>query len=228
MSQRREQVRSLIRRAVAEMGNLAEQVLLVGGCAPALYPMTRVDVRETHDVDLVLRGSYASWHTFMETLRERGFRDRPGAATLCRLVKDDLELDVMPDDEPRLGTNRWYREAFDNPLVVAELGLRVVSPVYFLATKLVALQEPARNDDKDLRLSRDFEDIVLVLTGVGGLLDELSHGEEPVHRYCCFNLRQIAEQPVALEALELHLGTGAEVLRATAPLMLEQLRGLHP
>ena len=141
------------REASPELGPLADDVVLVGGCAPAMYAMARIDVRETRDIDLIVKGSYVAWHEFMQRLRSRGFLDRPGR-TMCRLAKDDLLLDIMPVDEPALGTNRWYRDAFECRMSVPDLGIHVVSPILFIATKLEAFSDPVREFAGDILASQ--------------------------------------------------------------------------
>jgi hypothetical protein len=56
-------------------------------------------------------------------------------------VSDNLIIDVMPTDPGMLGfANRWYRPAFAHAATIELAGykFRLISPAYFLATKLEA------------------------------------------------------------------------------------------
>jgi hypothetical protein len=47
MSEERDAAVARVRRVVAALGPLAEQVVLVGGSAPAAWPLTLADIRGT-------------------------------------------------------------------------------------------------------------------------------------------------------------------------------------
>jgi hypothetical protein len=71
----------------------------------------------------------------------------------------------MPCDEGILGfSNRWYREGIDNKILYklpSEQEIWIFSPIYLLASKVEAFL----GRGKDLRLSKDIEDIVILLDG---------------------------------------------------------------
>jgi hypothetical protein len=73
---------------------------------------------------------------------------REGAPT-CRWRSGDLPIDVMPTDERILGfSNRWYTPANVSAENIEIVGLRIrlITPIYFLATKLEAFRGRGNND----------------------------------------------------------------------------------
>lgn len=202
----RERIIRRLARVAEELGELREQMMLVGGSVPALLDMPSVDVRPTDDVDLVLQAGYGEWAKLQATLREHDFEHRPDAHA-CKMVKGDLELDVMPTNVAGLGTNRWYEEAFPRRVLHAASGFWVMTPVYFVATKLAAFQAPDREHGGDFRASRDLEDIVLVLFAISELRTGIAQGKDDVHRFIRFELKEtLAAHADALEILAGHLG----------------------
>ena len=109
-------------------------------------------MRPTYDVDAIAEiTSYAAYTDFSELLRKLGFtEDTSEGAPICRWRQKKTILDVMPIDEKILGfSNRWYKPAMDTALVhELEPGLRVrvVTGIFFLATKLEAFGGRGKND----------------------------------------------------------------------------------
>lgn len=174
--------------------DLLSQVAFVGGCTTALLitdAFAREAVRFTEDVDVIVHVlGYGKWQRLLTELRERGFRESPEDEIICRMrlpdarTGRDLIVDFMPDDEDILNfTNRWYRDALhsaaDHTLPSGTL-IRVVTPSYFLATKLEAYSGRGRNDPLT---SRDIEDILAVVDGRDSLHAELTQAEPAVRGY---------------------------------------------
>jgi predicted nucleotidyltransferase len=173
---------------------LVRQVAFVGGCTTALLitdAFARESVRFTEDVDVIVHVlGYGKWQGLLSELRQRGFRESPEDDIICRmrlpnaLIGRDLLVDFMPDDEAILNfTNRWYRDALrsatDHALPSGTL-IRVVTPGYFLATKLEAYRGRGRNDPL---ASRDIEDILAVVDGRDSLQSELLQAEPALGHY---------------------------------------------
>lgn len=173
---------------------LLRQVAFVGGCTTALLitdAFAREAVRFTEDVDVIVHVlGYGKWQRLLIELRQRGFRESPEDDIICRmrlpnaLTGRDLIVDFMPDDEAILNfTNRWYRDALhsaaDHALPYGTL-IRVVTPSYFLATKLEAYRGRGRNDPLT---SRDIEDILAVVDGRDSLHAELTQAESALCHY---------------------------------------------
>lgn len=95
-------------------------------------------------------------------------------APVCALFLGELRVDFMPDDEKILGfTNKWYAGAVETAIayiLTDQLTIRLVSPPYFIATKLEAY---LGRGDGDALMSQDVEDILNLFNGRESLLDEL-------------------------------------------------------
>lgn len=162
---------------------LASEMAFVGGCTTALMltdAVSREEVRSTDDVDLIVHVlSSGGWYRLLEQLQARGFQASAEDAVICRLRlaragAAPLIVDFMPDDASVLGfSNRWYAEALrsarDHALPDGTR-IRLVSPPFFLATKLEAWK--GRGNDDPLG-SRDVEDILTLVDGRAELLAEL-------------------------------------------------------
>ena len=103
---------------------------------------------------------------------------------LKRADQDDLIVDFMPDDESILGfSNRWYSDALrtaGNRMLRSGTVIRVVTPVYFVATKLEAYDGRGNNDPL---ASRDMEDLLSVVDGRESLAQEITDSELALRSY---------------------------------------------
>lgn len=162
--------------AAAALGELLDELVLVGGCAVGLLvtDLARTPVRQTIDVDLLTEVTpVASYYTLCERLRIQGFAEQPTEEVICRWAKGGLLLDVMPTDEKVLGfTNTWYEQAareasvYDLP---SGRRIRLITAPLFLATKLEAFTSRGGGD----YLHHDMEDIVTVIDGRASIVDEV-------------------------------------------------------
>jgi hypothetical protein len=124
------------------------------------------DVRPTYDMDAIAEiTSYSAYTDFSERLRKLGFtEDTTEGAPICRWRQKKTILDVMPLDEKILGfSNRWYKSAMDTALIhelEPWLRVRVVTAVFFCATKLEAF---AGRGKRDYFSSHDLEDLVALV-----------------------------------------------------------------
>jgi len=91
---------------------------------------------------------------------------------ICRMQYESMILDVMPTDADVLGfSNPWYLPAVQNSNTVeleAGLVIRLVSPAYFIATKLTAFRTRGQSEP----YSHDFEDIITVINGNSRIIEE--------------------------------------------------------
>jgi len=121
----------------------------------------------------------AGWYRFQEELRSLGFSESIDDDVNCRMRIGDLKVDFMPDDEDVLGfSNRWYTQALDSAQAYRlnkEISIKVVSPVYFLATKLEAYKGRGNGDPIS---SHDIEDILTLIDGRSEIMAEIT--ESPV------------------------------------------------
>lgn len=177
----------LQRVAVALGPELAREVAFVGGCTVGLLvadPVVREAVRYTEDVDVIVHVlGPGPWYRLEQELTRHGFYVSPEDTVVCRKrLRDgrgsDLIVDFMPDDRTILGfTNRWYtdalRQAVDHVLPDG-VTIRVVTPAYFLGTKLEAWRGRGNNDPLS---SRDVEDILNVIDGRPELIHEVEQAD---------------------------------------------------
>jgi predicted nucleotidyltransferase len=182
--------------ATALGSELRERLVFVGGCTTALFitdEVTLEDVRATDDVDLIVDlTGYAEWAQLQEQLREKGFSESQDDTVICRMRLGDLKVDFMPDDAAILGfSNRWYAKGIQTaiacPLTEA-LNIRRLTPELFVATKLEAYLGRGQGD---LFMSRDLEDILLVIDGRQEVVSEIQGADNDVREF-------IAEQFAAL------------------------------
>lgn len=195
----RDQLLEMLKAVATALGeDLRERLVFVGGCTTALFitdPVTLEDVRATDDIDLIVDlTGMAEWAELLEELRERGFTEAADEAVICRMRLGALKVDFMPDDEAILGfSNRWYATGIDTATqhqLSEDLKIQVLTPVLFLATKLEAFA--ARGND-DLFTSRDAEDILLVVDGREGLIDEIASAESDVREFIANGFRALLD-----------------------------------
>lgn len=167
-------------RQIAEaLGELREQVVFVGGAVAGLLvtdPLADA-VRATRDVDAVVNANRALFHRIEEAVAARGFARDISSDVICRWVHKDsgLLFDLMPVQPEVLGfSNRWYPYAVDTAVSLdlgADLTIRLVSAVAFVATKLEAF---AGRGNGDFMSSHDLEDVLNIVDGREELADEMA------------------------------------------------------
>ncbi len=178
---------------------LRQQMTFVGGCTTGLLltdEYTLEQVRHTDDVDLIVHTmGYTAFHALQEQLKKQGFSIPASTedAPICAMNLGDLRVDFMPDDDSLGFTNRWYQAAMETassyPLT-PNLNIRLVSPVYFVATKLEAYKGRGNNDPLD---SRDVEDILNLVDGREELLDEIRAAASDVKNYIALEISRLLE-----------------------------------
>ncbi|ODR88512.1 nucleotidyl transferase AbiEii/AbiGii toxin family protein [Sinorhizobium alkalisoli] len=196
----RDQLLEMLKAVAVALGeDLCERLVFVGGCTTALFitdPVTLEDVRTTDDIDLIvdLTGQ-AAWAQLQEELRQHGFMEAADEEVICRMRLGALKVDFMPDDETILGFgNRWYAKGIETAVqhqLSEDLSIQVLTPALFLATKLEAL---AGRGNNDLLMSRDAEDILLVVDGRESLLDEINAAEPDVREFIAGQFHALLEQ----------------------------------
>ena len=194
---------------VDELGDLCNELVLVGGCAVGLLitDNARPAVRVTKDVDLIAEVvSLTSYYELQSRLEARGFIS--GAdEVLCRWKKDELLIDVMPTEEIGFGsTNRWY------PLVVRHAQIRslprggtirMISAPLFVAAKLEAFNNRGEGDYSH----HDIEDIVNIVDGRPELAEEIKNSDEMVKAYIMQEFDDLLADQDFTERLPWHLNT---------------------
>jgi hypothetical protein len=156
------------------------------------------------DVDAIAEiTSYAAYTDFSERLRKLGFtEDTSEGAPICRWLQKKTTLDIMPLDEKILGfSNRWYRPAMDSAVaheLEPGLRVRVVTGVFFCATKLEAFAGRGKNDYLS---SHDLEDLIAVVDGRAELIEEIQAGPEGVRTYIASEIKKLIAISAFMDAL---------------------------
>jgi predicted nucleotidyltransferase len=178
----------MITTVARRLGNLREKVVFVGGCATGLFitDPAMPEVRVTKDVDVIIDITTRMEYSSLEAdLRSKGFRnDISEDAPLCRWLVNGIKVDVMPTQEDILGfSNHWYLPAIENANYVQlekELAIKLVTPPYFLATKIEAFKGRGNGD---YMASHDMEDIITVLDGRREIVDEIKSSSDELKTF---------------------------------------------
>ncbi|MDX9749468.1 MAG: nucleotidyl transferase AbiEii/AbiGii toxin family protein [Flavobacteriales bacterium] len=207
--------------------DLRDQVVFVGGAVISLYaddPGADTP-RPTSDIDLVIEvAGYSAYAKLEERLAQLGFRHTPEEPVNCRYRFHGVTVDIMPTDVPALmPTNRWYLPGMRH-VVRTTLpdgsALAVLTVPYFLGTKFEAHKDRGR----DLRTSKDFEDIVFILDARLRLEEEVATAPEEIRDYLQRAAQALLKNPATREAIEGHLSPHIATERAAV--LLERLRAM--
>ena len=183
---------------VEALGDLCDELILVGGCAASLLidAPTAPPARVTYDVDLIVEVTARQGYYAMESrFAKRGFnRDVSEGAPICRWRIRGIEVDLMPTEESILGfSNRWYPVAAASAdLMTLPSGRRIslISAPAFLGTKFEAFHTRGRND---LATSHDMEDIVNVIEGRRGIIEEVAAAEPGLRDYLAMRFQDLLQ-----------------------------------
>jgi hypothetical protein len=171
------------------LGDLVPHVTFVGGSTTVLLvdEAAHYGIRKTDDVDVIIDVStLVEYQRFSKRLRDLGFREDIDGP-VCRWLVDTeagrVKLDVMPIDEKILGfSNRWYKDAIKQASEFSlsnGVSIRVVSPVYFLATKFEAFAGRGKGN----YFSHDLEDIMFVMENRDRFILELMDCSSELKEY---------------------------------------------
>lgn len=224
--------RRILEETVRHLGPLADDMVFLGGCATTLLitDPAAASVRVTYDVDVLTEvASYLQYHALGDKLRSRGFREDPGdeeTAVICRWRHGPLVLDVMPTDEQVLGFgNRWYASAARAAMpfqLTSDCTIRLISPAYFLATKLEAFDGRGGGD---YLASHDIEDIVSVIDGRPSLPADVAAADPALRQYLAARFQTLLDIPDFIGAVMGHLPPDA-ASQARSSLVLQRIRNL--
>jgi predicted nucleotidyltransferase len=184
----------------AALGDLCEELVLVGGCAASLLidAPTAPPPRVTYDVDLIAAvAALRDYHALERRFSQHGFsRDLSADAPICRWKLGAIEVDLMPTDETVLGfSNRWYTEAVSTATRLAlpsGTTIRLISAPAFLATKFEAFRT---RGEGDLMTSHDFEDIINVVEGRSAIVDEVAASGDTLRAYLVSRFAEVLAAP---------------------------------
>jgi predicted nucleotidyltransferase len=202
-------------QAVAHaLGPLRERVVFVGGATVNLYAAPVLGIPEprvTDDVDCIVEvAPQSAFYQLEEEIRAQGFTHDVASGVICRWRYGSLLVDIMPTEGDVLGfSNPWYPEGFTHAIEYTlpdTTTIRILAPVYFLATKLVALHDRGW---EDLRLSQDLEDLVHVVDNRPQLAQEVTAADNGVRQHLQQYIQELLAHPDLLEALEWTLPAGS-------------------
>jgi predicted nucleotidyltransferase len=213
--------------AASALGELMQELVLVGGCAVGLLitDPARTPVRQTVDVDLITEVTpLASYYAFCQRLRQLGFSERPTDDVICRWAKDTLLIDVMPTDGQVLNfTNTWYGPAVPRAVEQALPSgrrVRLITSPYFLATKLESFADRGHGD----YMHHDMEDIVTILDGRAQVVDEVLGSDEAVRDFLRDEFEALLADAHFIDRLAWLLPPNE--LEARRTVVLERMRGI--
>ena len=120
--------------------------------------------------------------------------------------------------------NRWYTPALGSAgsMQISDLQLRVITPVYFLATKLEAFR--ARGEG-DVSGSHDLEDVITVIDGRAEIIEEVRSAPADVRTFIASEFQQLLTTRAFVDALRGFL-LPDDANQARLPMLLERLTAL--
>lgn len=178
---------------------MLQEVAFVGGCTTGLLltdDFSKEQVRHTDDVDLIVHVvGHMGMTRLQAQLNDLGFKHvMDDDAPICAMRLGELRVDFMPDDQKTLGfTNRWYKQALQTATqyqLPDGLFIRLVTPAYFVATKLEAYRGRGNNDPLG---SRDIEDILTLMDGRAELVSELQAAPAELRQYINTELAELMQ-----------------------------------
>jgi len=190
----------------AALGELCEELVLVGGCAVSLLidAASAPPARVTYDVDLIaVVTALSDYHRLERRVEERGFtRDQSPDAPICRWRIGDIIVDLMPTDERVLGfSNRWYAEAAASAnrcVLPSGAVIRLIPAPAFAATKFEAFHHRGRSD---VLASHDLEDIINVVEGRATFVEEVDTAPHALRTYLVAQFGALLATPNFIDLL---------------------------
>lgn len=219
---------NMVIEVARHLDDLRDKVVFVGGCVTGLFITDPAvpGIRATKDVDVIVEiSSRREYYVLEEELRKHGFEaDMSDNAPVCRWVIDDIKVDIMPTEERILGfSNRWYLQAIRTAQSIElEKGLSIllVTPPYFLTTKIEAFAGRGRGD---YLASHDMEDIITVVDGRPEIVSEVRQSSEELQEFFSETFRELLANSEFIEALPGHL-LPDRASQDRLPLIMERLR----
>ena len=213
--------------AVTQLGELADEMVFLGGCATGLLISDKAapPIRVTKDVDAIVQVvTKSEYYRLSEDLRTHGFHeDMSDDAPVCRWISDNVILDVMPTEPEILGFgNKWYEPAMANASLIQLDGnrrIRMVSAPYFLITKLEAFDGRGSGD---YLVSHDIEDIIAVIDGRPDLIEEVKQSESKLVKELVGRFKYLLQERRFIEAISGHMPAD-EASQARVPIVLKRI-----
>jgi predicted nucleotidyltransferase len=196
------------------LGRLREQFVLVGATVLELWldPDEMIGVRVTLDVDFVVRlNSVPEVNELGDELRRLGFKNAPGH--IDRWMLDGIQVDIVDSMGFHGSVNRWYEEAIDRS-VRRDLGdgseIRVITPPYFVATKLEAFLSRGKQNYYD---APDLEDVLMLLERRPETADEIGLCPLPLRQFVAQTVSGLLKNSEFMNALPGHVEATADLIQ---------------
>lgn len=198
-----------VMRVARKLDALQTRIVFTGGAIVSLlldHPEL-ASGRVTNDVDVIARVLTRIEYTDLEArLRALGCRhDTSEGAPLCRWLVEGVKVDMLPMRDPT-GTlsNPWFEYAVVTAQEICLHGqsLWLVQAPAFLALKLTAFQNRGGNDFMG---SHDLEDIVNVVDGRAGVVEEVAQTDGHVRSFIVRTLAGLLNDDRFWECLPGHL-----------------------
>ena len=215
----------MLRKVARRLGDTGNLVVYVGGSVAGLFftDPASSDIRATADVDMVADvGSRGEYWRLEKAFRDLGFKHVP--EVVCRWRLDDLLVDLMPPEEGITGTdtNRWYRDAISTSQkmdIGDGLSIRVVTPPYFVATKMAAFLNRGK---EDYMASHDLEDVIAIVDAREELAEEIAAADHEVRGYISALFARLLGESNFLESLPGKL-RGDAASQARLPMIVSRM-----
>ena len=214
--------------ALEQLGELADQMVFLGGCATGLLitDSAASPIRVTRDVDAIIDVvTHADYYKLSDQLRNHGFHEsQEDDAPICRWESDHVILDVMPTEPEILGFgNEWYPLALEKAESIqlpSGKTVRMVSGPYFLITKLEAFDGRGNGD---YQMSHDIEDIIAVMDGRQTLLDEVIASDQLLREALAERFDLLNQDTRFIESVPGHMQTD-QVSQARVPRIMNMIK----
>lgn len=199
----------------AELGDLAAQVVFIGG---AIAPLLQTDppfprARVTSDVDGVIASTaYVDYERLRVEMNQHGFRQGEDATHLNRWVSPSgIPFDLIPAGRHPGGSgNPWDAIALETA-VELEVGggvtIKHVSAPAFLAQKWAAHDDRGRSDPLT---SHDLEDILALLASRPGIAEEVAASPPALRGFVGQQARAFLKSQDAEDLLAAHLNNAQD------------------
>lgn len=225
---------AMLRDVARRLEPILHRLAFLGGVVAELFvtdPTARPG-RATSDVDVVI--DLVRYGQYAETLREelvaQGLEeDTTEGAPRCRwrfIAAPRQIVDIMPTEGEVLGfSTKWYADAFRTAEPFQVPGgpvIRLVTPPYYLATKLAAFRD---RGSRDPIASHDLEDIIAVVDGRESLVGEIQASPTEVRAFIAAAWRDLLETGNVPALLEAHLAPD-EASQARADLILSRIEAM--
>jgi hypothetical protein len=166
----------------------------------------RGNLRQTDDTDVVVPViHYADWSRLRDALIQHGFRERADDRASRQILFwfGDLAVDFIPARMVEFGTeNRWLSIGYDlaepHELENGEVILRL-SVSCWLAAKIAAFERRGR---QDVLMSRDLDDIVTLLIGSAGIVEDVRDSPLEIRSFVEGTFQEWSSQPLVWDAMD--------------------------